>query len=276
MKSVPPTCSSFPLSNTRASRRPRRTSGITTRCPGTANPQARPGHPNSIVTDWSVDPDDWGYFLCKMFDEWRRNDVGKVLVNHFETLVSQHLGMGSQICIYGEFCGKGVAVETRRRRLFLRPLRLSGISPRQPRGHRLDAQVFSRTQVKFGYAKNETLPAYCRQCAYLTDCWGECPKNRIIRTADGEPGLNYLCRGLKTILRACHARSGAHHGPTCGSSRFSPEDACEPCFFRRLPPNKNKSSPRIMKPNTAPIVALAGTLLLGLRGLRLSDCRARA
>jgi len=61
----------------------------------------------------------------------------------------------------------------------------------------LDAQVFSRTQVKFGYAKNETLPQYCRECPYLSDCWGECPKNRIIRTPDGEPGLNYLCRGFK-------------------------------------------------------------------------------
>jgi len=53
--------------------------------------------------------------------------------------------------------------------------------------------------VQFGYAKNETLPEYCRRCEFLTDCWGECPKNRIIRTADGEPGLNYLCRGLKAF-----------------------------------------------------------------------------
>ena len=82
-----------------------------TALPKDGDPEARPGHPNSIVTDWSVDPEDWGYFLCKTFDEWRKNDFGKVLVNHFETLVSQHLGLGSQLCIYGEFCGKGVAVE---------------------------------------------------------------------------------------------------------------------------------------------------------------------
>lgn len=62
---------------------------------------------------------------------------------------------------------------------------------------RIEDMVFSRPQVKFGYAKNETLPQYCRKCPFLSDCWGECPKNRIIRTADGEPGLNYLCRGFK-------------------------------------------------------------------------------
>jgi uncharacterized protein len=65
---------------------------------------------------------------------------------------------------------------------------------------RLGDMVFSRAQVRFGYAKNETLPQDCRQCPFLSDCWGECPKNRIIRTADGEPGLNYLCRGLKAFF----------------------------------------------------------------------------
>jgi uncharacterized protein len=60
--------------------------------------------------------------------------------------------------------------------------------------------VFSRGQVQFGYAKSEMLPQFCRQCPYLSDCWGECPKNRIIRTPDGEPGLNYLCRGFKQFF----------------------------------------------------------------------------
>ncbi|HUK81457.1 MAG TPA: anaerobic sulfatase maturase [Verrucomicrobiae bacterium] len=165
--------------------------------PKDGDPEARPGHPNSIVTDWSVDPDDWGYFLCKIFDEWLKRDVGKVLVNHFETLVSQHLGRGSQLCVYSEFCGKGVAVEHNGEVYscdhYVYPeYRLGNVHDSQ-----LDRLVFSRTQVRFGYAKNETLPQYCRRCAYLTDCWGECPKNRIIRTADGEPGLNYLCCGFK-------------------------------------------------------------------------------
>lgn len=167
------------------------------RLPKDGDPEMRPGHPQSIVTDWSVDPDDWGYFLCKVFDEWHSRDVGKVLVNHFETLVSQHLGRGSQVCIYGEFCGKGVALENDGGLYscdhYVYPeYRLGNIQDTA-----LDAQVFSRTQVKFGYAKNESLPQYCRQCPYLTDCWGECPKNRILRTPTGEPGLNYLCRGFK-------------------------------------------------------------------------------
>ena len=168
--------------------------------PKDGDPEARPGHPNSIVTDWSVDPEDWGYFLCKTFDEWRNKDVGKVLVNHFETLVSQHLGQGSQLCIYSEVCGKGVAIEHDGSVYscdhFVYPeYRLGNVQ-----ANKMSDMVFSRGQVQFGYAKSEMLPQFCRQCPYLSDCWGECPKNRIIRTPDGEPGLNYLCRGFKQFF----------------------------------------------------------------------------
>ncbi|HET6349694.1 MAG TPA: anaerobic sulfatase maturase [Candidatus Krumholzibacteria bacterium] len=175
--------------------------GDASKLPRDGEAAARPGHADSIVTDWSVDPDDWGYFLCKIFDEWRSRDLGKVMVNHCETLVSQHLGLGSQLCVYGEICGKGLAVEH------------DGsvyscdhyVYPEHRVGNIHDGElsdaVFSRTQVKFGYAKSERLPAYCRQCPYLTDCWGECPKNRIIRTVDGEPGLNYLCRGFRKFFK---------------------------------------------------------------------------
>ena len=79
--------------------------------PREGEPAARPGHSNSIVTDWLVDPDDWGFFLCHVFDRWLSKDIGKVMVNHFEALVAQHLGLPSQLCVYSENCGKGVAVE---------------------------------------------------------------------------------------------------------------------------------------------------------------------
>jgi uncharacterized protein len=171
-----------------------------TEMPAVGAPEARPGHPNSVVTDWSVDPDDWGYFLSRVFDRWLNQDRGKVMVNHFETLVAQHLGLPSQMCIYHETCGKAVAVEQDGSVYacdhYVYPeYRLGNL-----KSERLDRMVFSREQVKFGYAKSERLPQYCRQCPYLQDCWGECPRNRFLRTPDGEPGLNYLCAGLKKFF----------------------------------------------------------------------------
>jgi uncharacterized protein len=153
-----------------------------------------------VVTPWSVDPDEYGYFLTKVWDEWQARDVGKALVSFCETLVVQHMGMPAQNCIHAEFCGKGVAIEHDGSVYacdhYVYPeYRLGNVSESS-----LADMVFSPTQVKFGYAKSDTLPAYCKRCEFLSDCWGECPKNRLLRTPDGEPGLNYLCPGLKRFF----------------------------------------------------------------------------
>lgn len=176
------------------------------RLPIVGTPRARPAHPLSVVTDWSVDPVEYGQFLCAIWDEWRRVDLGKVLVNFAETLVAQHLGLPSQLCIHSKACGKGVAVEHDGSVYscdhYVYPeYRLGNLHDGTPLGD----LVLSPTQVRFGYAKSETLPRHCRQCEFLSDCWGECPKNRLLRAPDGEPGVNYLCQGLKRFY--------AHAGP---------------------------------------------------------------
>ena len=165
--------------------------------PVVGTPQARPGAPDSVVTDWSVDPDDWGAFLCKVWDDWYARDYGKVHVDLFETAVAQSLGLPSQRCITAEFCGKALAVEH------------DGdvyscdhyVYPEYRLGNLRDVHwgemVYAERQQAFGFAKRDTLPQYCRDCAHLKLCWGECPKNRLVRTPTGEPGLNYLCSGLK-------------------------------------------------------------------------------
>ena len=165
--------------------------------PVQGSPAAHPGNPDSVVTDWSVDPDDWGYFLCKVWDDWYRRDYGKVHVNLFETAVAQWMGMDSQLCIYHEFCGKGVALEHDGNLYSCDHY----VYPEYKLGNILETSssrmVFSEAQREFGLDKFNSLPAQCRQCKYLFACNGECPKNRVIRTGDGEPGLNYLCSGLQ-------------------------------------------------------------------------------
>jgi uncharacterized protein len=165
--------------------------------PMVGTPQARPGAPDSVVTDWSVDPEDWGTFLCRVWDDWYARDLGKVHVDLFETAVAQSLGLPSQRCITSEFCGKGLAVEHNGDVFscdhYVYPeYRIGNVQ-----NTHWSEMAYSEPQQKFGFAKRDTLPAYCRECPHLNLCWGECPKNRLVRTPSGEVGLNYLCPGLK-------------------------------------------------------------------------------
>lgn len=164
--------------------------------PRQSDPRARPGLPDSIVTDWSVDPVDYGRFLSEVWDEWLATDLGRVHVNLFETAVAQAAGMPAQMCTQSEFCGKALAVEHDGEVYscdhFVYPeYRIGNIGQTD-----LGNLAFSATQESFGRAKSATLPQQCRDCAYLRLCWGECPKNRLIRTDEGQEGLNYLCSGL--------------------------------------------------------------------------------
>jgi uncharacterized protein len=158
---------------------------------------AKPGTADSIVTDWSVDPEDWGTFLCKVWDDWYGRDFGKVFVQLFETAAAQWMGMDAQICVYHEFCGKSLALEHDGNVYscdhYVYPeYKLANILQTTSSN-----MAFSDRQKKFGLGKFASLPQYCRECKYLFACNGECPRNRFLRTPAGEPGLNYLCSGLK-------------------------------------------------------------------------------
>jgi uncharacterized protein len=168
--------------------------------PRLGDPEARPGTPGSVVEEWSVDPEDWGEFLCRVFDEWHRKDFGNVYVQYFDAAVEAWMGHVSPLCTLAPMCGKGLALE-RDGSVFacdhyVYPEYRLGTIGLQP----LAEMAFSETQERFGRAKEGTLPDYCRRCVYEFACFGECPKNRFLRTPEGEPGLNYLCQGWKRFF----------------------------------------------------------------------------
>ena len=147
------------------------------------------------VTDRSVDPEAWGRFLTTVFDEWFRNDMGDVFVQLFDASLAAWCAIPSPMCIFSETCGRGLALEHNGDVYscdhFVEPEHLLG----NIRTTHLADLVSSPAQRAFGQAKADSLPQMCRACDFRFACHGECPKNRIITTPDGEAGLNYLCAG---------------------------------------------------------------------------------
>jgi uncharacterized protein len=185
-----------------------------------ANSQrARPGHPFSIVTEWSVDPDDWGSFLSAIFDEWLAHDRARVRVNLFETMLDQLAGRPAHLCTQSPICGKNVALENDGRVYscdhYVYPEFELGRLGERP----LAEIVFSLAQLEFGLAKFNTLPSECRSCDYLKLCWGECPRTRLLKTRPGEGNLSYLCSGWKRFYG--HAVPRAPRRPV-GDPRLVP------------------------------------------------------
>jgi uncharacterized protein len=152
------------------------------------------------VTDWSVESIQFGNFLCEIFDEWVKKDVGRYFIQIFDVSLESWLGLKQSLCIFNETCGKALAIEHNGDVYscdhYVYPENKLGNIIDQP----LESLVYSKRQKKFGNDKKDSLPNYCLNCEVRFACNGECPKHRFIKTPDGENGLNYLCAGYKKFF----------------------------------------------------------------------------
>jgi uncharacterized protein len=151
----------------------------------------------AAVAEWSVDPLQWGEFYCSIFDEWVRNDVGKIFVQHFDATLSSWFGEEPSLCIFQRSCGTALAIEHNGDLYacdhFVYPENRLGNIMEAP----LAELALSQTQFRFGQDKHDRLPLQCHRCKYLSACNGECPKHRFVKTPQGDGNLNYLCPGYR-------------------------------------------------------------------------------
>lgn len=153
----------------------------------------------SLVTKRTVSASAFGAFLNAIFDEWVTHDVGQVYVTTFDVALGSWLGQHNA-CVVSPTCGRALALEHNGDVYscdhFVEPAYKLGNIANTP----LQALIDSERQRRFGEAKFETLPKYCKECPVLFACFGECPRNRFIETPDGDPGLNWLCAGYKSFF----------------------------------------------------------------------------
>lgn len=147
------------------------------------------------LSEASVTPERWGYFLCAIFDEWVRKDVGKIFVEIFDCTLANWMGISPGICAYSKECGHAGVMEHNGDVYscdhFVFPeYKLGNI-----RDHSLIDMLYGEQQQEFSRLKHSSLPRQCKECDMEFACHGECPKNRFMKDKYGDSGLNYLCPG---------------------------------------------------------------------------------
>ena len=147
------------------------------------------------LSEASVTPEQWGNFLCAIFDEWVRKDVGKIFVEIFDCTLANWMGVSPGICAYSKECGHAGVMEHNGDVYscdhFVFPeYKLGNI-----RDHSLIDMLYGEQQQEFSRLKHSSLPRQCKECDMEFACHGECPKNRFMKDKYGDSGLNYLCSG---------------------------------------------------------------------------------
>ena len=152
------------------------------------------------ITERSVNGWQYGDFLVAIFEEWVRRDVGRVFVQIFDVALAAWVGQRPGLCIFEETCGTALALEYNGDLYACDHFVEPGFKLGNVQANPLAEMVGSDQQRAFGLNKRDTLPRYCRECEVRFVCNGGCPKNRVLRTPNGEPGLNYLCAGYKAFF----------------------------------------------------------------------------
>lgn len=152
------------------------------------------------LLDFSVTPEQWGNFLCEIFDEWVRNDVGDYYIQLFDATLANWVGQVPGVCTMAEECGHAGVMEYNGDVYscdhFVFPeYKLGNLGERS-----LYELMNSEKQKEFAKNKKKRLPQQCLECEFLFACHGECPKNRFVKDEYGNPGLNYLCKGYKMFF----------------------------------------------------------------------------
>jgi uncharacterized protein len=156
-----------------------------------------PGEKEAELAEFSVSPLQWGKFLCGLFDEWIKEDVGTFYIQMFDSTLANWVGEQPGVCTLAKHCGHAGVMEFNGDvyscdHYVFPEYKLGNINTDS-----LSSMMYSEKQLKFGTDKRDKLPRQCMECEFLFACNGECPKNRFAFTKDGEPGLNYLCAGWK-------------------------------------------------------------------------------
>ena len=151
----------------------------------------------SHIAPFSVKAKDWGIFICSIFDEWVKEDVGNYYIQLFDSTLTNWIGEQPGVCSLASTCGHAGIMEFNGDVFscdhFVFPEHRLGNLNQQS----LTEMMYCEKQWNFGNNKQSYLPLQCKTCDYYFACHGECPKNRFLHTAKGEYGLNYLCAGYK-------------------------------------------------------------------------------
>lgn len=156
-----------------------------------------PSEPGAQIAPWSVSASAFGRFLCDIFDQWVRNDVGRYFVGQFDAALASWCKVSPGICAFGETCGANAVIEHNGDvypcdHFVYSKYKLGNIAD-----NTIPEMMASDAMVRFGIDKRNSLPSACRQCQWRFACNGECPKHRFNRTERGETSLNALCAGYK-------------------------------------------------------------------------------
>lgn len=150
---------------------------------------------HGVLMPYAVTGREWGEFLCGIFDEWKKEDVRRVSIRLFDSILALMVDGIANVCAMGNDCCQYLVVEHNGDiypcDFFVEPdLKLGNVME-----NTWEECLESPVYKAFGARKRE-LNFECKGCEYFKLCAGDCPKNRFAGGVNPS-SLSHLCEGWK-------------------------------------------------------------------------------
>ena len=144
---------------------------------------------------FSISGEEWGMFLSDLFDEWKKEDVNKVSIRLFDSVMEYLIYGRYNVCYMQDNCVQYFVVEydggVYPCDFFVKDSLLLGNVNKNSWDELYNSQIYQN----FGTKKSNWNGA-CNLCPYLKLCHGDCQKLRY-GAPENSRYLSNLCRGWK-------------------------------------------------------------------------------
>ncbi len=153
---------------------------------------------------YSISGEEWGDFLCELYDLWYPKDIHTISIRHFDSILTKLVDGISNVCTLGDSCSNYFVVEYNGDVypcdfFVTSPLKLGNILDDD-----WETLQNSALYKRFSDKKTEWNDQ-CGLCECLFLCRGDCLKHRMY-SGNSPHNLSYLCSGWKHFLN--HTNDG--------------------------------------------------------------------
>ncbi len=151
------------------------------------------------LAEFSVTPEEYGSFLCEVFDEWFNRGAPNTYVRDFEELLISYVTGDTPSCVFGQECGRYIVVEYNGDvypcDFYVEQKWLLGNLMEEPIEEIIKGKKFAEFK-----SRKSKLTKKCGRCKWLKYCNGGCPRHwEILGFTE-----NYFCRSYKRFFRHSH------------------------------------------------------------------------
>jgi len=151
------------------------------------------------IAVFSITPEQYGEFLCRLFDRWYEHGPRNVSIRDFDSILSYYLSGRNTICTFDRQCSQYIVIEHTGDAFccdfFVEPKWRLGNIFETP----IEKLAASSMKRAFARAK-QNLCNKCIVCRHLTICRGGCMKDRAPFDKDNFGRESYFCEAYKRFF----------------------------------------------------------------------------